>query len=134
MSLAQKSHHNQLIVAAALTGCLGDALLQWLSPVLHKDEAWGLRSYFEQHGKAESLCIATGMMALFYMVYFLILNGSAQWVYLAVYGVVLDYLFRKTMVFPSLKDYYHQLSYAESALWGAIPMVLPLVVAKWLSN
>ncbi len=116
-----------LVVAAGLTGFFGDALLQVGSPLLKKDESWGLKSYFQQHGIAESLCIATGMMMLFYVLYFLVFKLEPKWYYLAIYGVILDYIFRATMVFPSLKDYYKQLNYVESAIWGAIPMVLPLL-------
>jgi hypothetical protein len=119
--------HEYLVASAALTGFFGDAILQIFPPIMGKDEDWGLRSYFKQHGIGESLCIATGMMTLFYIFYLYVLRLPIDWKYLAVYGVILDYIFRKTMVFESLKDYYRQLNYIESAIWGAIPMVLPLL-------
>jgi hypothetical protein len=122
--------HCHLIVAAALTGFGGDAILQIGSPMLGKDEDWGLRSYFKQHGVGEALCIAAGMMTMFYIFYFVVLRLPPDWRYLAVYGIILDWIFRKAMLFSSLKDYYAHLNYAESALWGAIPMILPLVVAR----
>ena len=107
-------------------------MLQFSLPRIGKDETWGLRSYFQQHGVGEALCIATGMMTLFYILYFMVFHLPPDWRYLAVYGVILDWIFRQTMVFPSLKEYYAHLSYFESALWGAIPMVLPLLVAKYI--
>jgi hypothetical protein len=123
-------HILHLVVASALTGFFGDALLQVGGPWLGRKEIWGLKSYFQQHGVAESLCIATGMMTLFYILYFVVLKLPADWRYLAVYGIILDLIFRETMVFPSLKDYYHHLNYFWSGVWGAIPMVLPLVMVK----
>lgn len=124
--------HCNLIVASALTGFFGDALLQFGLPLIGKDEKWGLRSYFQQHGVGEALCIATGMMTLFYILYFVLLRLPPDWRYLAVYGVILDLIFRETMVFSSLKEYYARLNYFDSALWGAIPMVLPLLVGKYI--
>jgi hypothetical protein len=120
-------YYSYLVVSSTLVGFFGDAILQLGTPVIHKDDDWGLKKYFEQHGIAESLCIAAGMMALFYIFYLFVLRIKPDWKLLAIYGIILDYIFRKTMVFPSLDDYYKKLNYFQSALWGAIPMVLPLV-------
>ena len=125
-----------IIMSAALTGFFGDAILQIVcskrftnTSIFSSDKGddWGLKSYFKQHGIAESLCIATGMMTLFYIVYVYILRLPLNPIYLAVYGIILDYIFRKSEVFPSLSDYYKQLNYFESAVWGAIPLMLPLI-------
>lgn len=120
-------NYGYLVVSATLVGFFGDAILQVGTPMIRKDDDWGLKKYFAQHGAAEALCIAAGMMALFYIFYLFVLRLKPDWRLLALYGVILDYVFRKTMIFSSLDDYYAKLSYFESALWGAIPMVLPLV-------
>ena len=49
---------------------------------------------------------------------------------IALYGIVLDLIFRKTMVFKSLDGYYNHLNYFWSGVWGAIPLVLPLLAAS----
>jgi hypothetical protein len=46
---------------------------------------------------------------------------------IALYGILLDLIFRKTMVFESLRGYYDNLSYFWSGVWGAIPLLLPLL-------
>jgi len=114
-----------LVSIAALVGFFGDVLLQIL--VKYNVGNWGLKDYFKQHGSAESMFIATGMMALFYVIY--LFTGLPVTIpYLAVYGVVLDLIFRLTRIFPSLDGYYKSLNYFESALWGIIPMILPLLI------
>jgi hypothetical protein len=47
---------------------------------------------------------------------------------LAIYGIILDLIFRKTMLFSSLKGYYQYFNYFWSAVWGAIPMIIPLLI------
>jgi cobalamin biosynthesis protein CobD/CbiB len=89
------------------------------------ETGWGLKEYFRQHGKAESLFIAGGMMTLFYIIYFVILGLPLNWFYLAIYGVVLDWIFRAAMLFPSLKGYYNHLNYFWSGFWGGTPMLMP---------
>jgi len=115
----------QLLGWAALVGFIGDGVLQCL--VSQGVGNWGLKAYFAQHGKAESLCIASGMMTLFYLLY-LKLGLPVNLGALALYGILLDLLFRKLQVFASLDGYYEALNYGESALWGAIPLMLPLVL------
>ena len=122
-----------LLMAACLTGFLGDAGLQFLVkgvkgvkgglPPLGGTTGWGLKEYFAQHGSAESLFIAGGMLSLFYLVYLVVLPPNP--VYLAVYGVLLDLVFREFALFPSLTGYYRHLNYFWSAFWGAVPMVIP---------
>ena len=125
----------QLCILAFLTGFIGDSLLQIGSSALHLggSTSWGLRDYFAKHGRAESVCIAGGMMILFYLIYFYILCLQANYIYLAIYGIILDFIFRKTMIFPSLKGYYEYFDYFWSAVWGAIPLIMPLALYDLIS-
>ena len=76
---------------------------------------------------------AAGMMAIFYIIYVAAgLPLKLQW--LALYGVILDFIFRVSGIFPSLKGYYAHLNYFWSAVWGAIPMILPLLVWKAINK
>lgn len=116
-----------LLEIACLTGFIGDILLQIGCKYLHfgGPSGWGLKEYFKQHGSAESTFIAGGMMTLFY-----ILMGSIPKTYpnLAVFGILLDLFFRKTMIFQSLKGYYEYFNYFWSGFWMAIPMMIPLLI------
>lgn len=120
-----------LISIATITGFVGDGLLQIATNKLYMggETGWGLKEYFKQHGSMESLFIAGGMMAIFYIIYLYIFQIKVSWIYLAIYGIVLDLIFRKTMLFQSLQGYYSHLNYVESAFWGAVPMILPLLIA-----
>lgn len=111
---------------AGLTGFFGDMLLQGM---VHLGFQRGLVQYFKQHGRPESTCIAAGMLSVFFVFYSLFLPYN--YLYLAVYGVLLDLVFRKTMVFSSLKGYYANISYFWSAFWGAIPMMVPLFLFQF---
>ena len=117
-----------IVSIAVLTGFFGDLLLQFFTKYtnLGGSTGWGLISYFEHHGSGEALCIAAGMMGLFYILYLFFL--PLDYTFLALYGIVLDLLFRKTNLFPSLKGYYAHLNYFWSAVWGAIPMMLPYFI------
>jgi hypothetical protein len=115
-----------IISISCLTGFFGDAILQIATKYLGFD--WGLRSYFIYHGSGEALCIASGMMTLFYIFYIHILHFPLNYINLAIYGIVLDFIFRKTMIFKSLKEYYEALNYFWSAVWGAIPMIIPYLI------
>ena len=119
-----------LIPIAWTVGAVGDLGLQLLvSRGWGGDSGWGLKAYFSQHGRAESISIAAGIMTGFYMLY--IFGGiPLRWYWLALFGVLLDLLFRSTMIFPSLRGYYQQLNYFWSALWGIIPMILPFLLWK----
>ena len=125
-----------LLSISSLTGFLGDALLQFLTKNmgLGGQSGWGLKSYFKQHGSIEALFVASGMMSLFYVFYLFILGLQPTLYSLAIYGIILDLLFRKTMWFPSLKGYYNHLNYFWSAFWGAIPMILPLLILQSLTS
>jgi len=123
------SNAGKLISIACVTGFAGDAGLQLLTKIMGGPSGWGLLPYFKQHGAAESLFIAGGMMTIFYVIYLYVLGLPPNLYYLAIYGIILDYIFRKTMLFPSLQGYYNHLNYFWSAFWGAIPMILPLVIS-----
>ena len=127
--------NTKLISYACLSGFIGDAGLQFLTKKLGMGgkTGWGLLPYFKQHGTTESLFIAGGMMTLFYVIYLFILKLQPLWYYLVIYGILLDYIFRKTMLFPSLVGYYKHLNYFWSAFWGAIPMILPILVNNVIS-
>lgn len=120
----------RLLLLAFITGFIGDAATQIMigSDILGTS-GWGLKEYFAQHGRAESMFIAGGMLTLFFAVY-LSTGLPVNFATMTVYGVLLDLLFRKTMVFHSLAKYYESLNYFFSALWGVIPMVIPLVLYK----
>ena len=120
-----------LIGIACVTGMLGDSMLQLgAANGLGGPTGWGLKDYFKQHGRAESIFIAGGMMVIFFLGLI-----SASWppitlLSLAIYGVLLDLLFREAMIFKSLKGYYEYFNYFWSAVWGAIPMMMPLIIYK----
>jgi len=119
-----------LVSTSFLVGFFGDLTLQIISPRFGGPTGWGLTPYFKQHGKAESLFIAGGMMALFYIIYLYVFRLPPNFVYLAIYGVVLDLLFRWFRIFPSLDGYYGYLNYFWSTFWEAFSMVLPFLIAK----
>lgn len=120
-----------LVATATIVGLVGDALLQMFKNMgLGGTSAWGLEPYFKQHGVFESMFIGAGMMSLFYIVY-IMLGLPVKIAYLALYGIVLDLLFRMIRIFPSLNNYYASLGYLASGVWGAIPMVLPLLLVSY---
>ena len=124
------SNFNLIILYAFFVGFIGDAILQIITANTSYD--WGLRKYFSQHGRPESLFIAGGMLVLFYSIIpskFLSVTPF-NIALIALYGIVLDLIFRKTMVFKSLDGYYNHLNYFWSGVWGAIPIVLPLLAAS----
>jgi hypothetical protein len=128
-----------LVALAFLTGFFGDILLQTGAKMgLGGATGWGLNEYFAQHGAAEATCIAGGMMALFYILILPLIKKNDHLLnlfYLAIYGIILDFIFRKMMIFSSLKGYYIYFNYFWSAVWGAIPLILPyLIYLVILSN
>jgi hypothetical protein len=120
----------KLFIIACLTGFFGDSMLQYgVKNGMGGPTGWGLKDYFKQHGSGESLFIAAGMMTLFYSI-FILLKIPLTYVNLAIYGVIIDLLFRKLMIFKSLKGYYSYFSYFGSALWIIIPMFIPFFIYK----
>ena len=122
-----------LLAVACFTGFIGDFLLQTGVRVgLGGPTGWGLKDYFRLHGAAESLFIPGGMMSLFYAL-FLLSGIPVTFVNLAIYGVLLDFIFRIFMIFPSLTGYYEYFNYFWSAVWGIIPLCLPLAIVILIS-
>jgi uncharacterized membrane protein YvlD (DUF360 family) len=119
-----------LLAIACLSGFIGDFLLQTGVRVgLGGPTGWGLKDYFRLHGPAESVFVAGGMMSLFWAL-FLLSGLPITFLNLALYGIFLDFIFRIFMIFKSLKGYYEFFNYFWSAVWGAIPLCLPLAVYK----
>ena len=122
-----------IINIACLTGFFGDVFLQIRVKYFGGDG--GLKKYFAQHGRAEALCIATGMMAILQMFYLYVLCLPLNYVYLAIYGVVVDIIFRTTMVFSSLDEYYKVLDYPfTTTVGGALPAILPFFIYNMLNK
>ena len=124
-----------IVSLACITGFAGDAVLQ--TGVRNKmggPTGWGLKEYFKQHGHVESLFIAGGMLSLFMLVYVYVVGLPITYFNLSVYGIIIDLVFRKLMLFPSLKGYYQYFSYVGSATWIAIPMMIPLFLLKITTN
>ena len=111
-----------------LVGFFGDAFLQII--VLIRGNIANLKVYFQRHGRLESMFIAGGMMFLFGWVYTQLqalfsvsLNNNY---YLFLYGGLLDIIWRKFALFPSLTyTYYKANNPIQSFIWGGIPMMLP---------
>lgn len=114
------------VAASLVTGFVGDAVLQLIS-----GEKWGLAPYFQQHGKVESLFIASGMMGIFSLLY--VSAGLPLTVLpLFIYGVLLDFAFRFLKLAPSLGTYYQVQPVPVSAFWGGAPFIMAWGVWKFL--
>ena len=125
-----------LIAISTIVGFIGDVLLQVISKKVG-GSGWGLKQYFIQHGSVESTFIAGGMLGLFYIIYAVfnaLINLPFNIITMVIYGVLLDLLFRVTRLFPSLDGYYMNLSYLSSAIWGAIPMMIPVLIYQLSTN
>jgi hypothetical protein len=121
----------RLVMISILTGFFGDAFLQILARQgIGKCGSWGLKPYFKQHGTAESLFIAGGMMGLFYTLYAITgLPFEIHW--LSLYAVLIDFLFRYTRLFPSLDKYYQcQSIWRTTTIGGIVPMLIPFIIYK----
>ena len=109
---------------AFIVGAIGDIGLQIIAQ--QRGDIAGLKTYFKQHGSTESVFIASGLMwgsARIYELTGLPLNP----IYLGIYGGILDLGFRYGNIMPSLDNYYKTMSVEKSMLWGAIPMIIPLM-------
>jgi hypothetical protein len=121
-----------IVSIACMTGFAGDALLQTgIKFKMGGPTGWGLKDYFKQHGAVESLFIPGGMLTLFFVIYIYVIGLPLTYFNLSVYGIIIDLLFRKLMLFPSLAGYYQYFGYVGSAIWIAIPMMIPLFVLKY---
>lgn len=127
--------NRRLLIIAILTGFIGDLLLQSIvnKKILGAD-SWGLDPYFSQHGKLEASFIAAGIMGGFYSLYALTgLPFKIQ--YMAVYGLIIDLVFRHVRIFPSLDSYYKNVGYFGTVVVGAVvPLIIPLLVLKVIDN
>jgi len=112
-----------LFIIAFFVGFFGDLFLQ-LSGL-----DYGLKEYFKQHGKTESLFIAGGMMFLFYFIHNS-LGLPFTYEYLILNGIIMDLIFRQFRIFPSLDGYYSNLNYFYTGFWQAFCMCLPLFINK----
>jgi preprotein translocase subunit SecG len=119
-----------LLILFCIVGFFGDGILQLLSRYTSfgGDSSWGLKDYFIQHGVGESLCIATGLLAMFFIVYRFVLKFPTKWYYLVICSVILDFIFRKFTLFSSLDGYYAYFNNFWSAVGAALPALLPLVI------
>lgn len=126
-----------IVSISCLVGFFGDASLQLLSKY-KKDNFWGLKPYFKQHGSSESLFIAGGMLALFYIIFIYIFVNLFKipltWYTITIYAIILDLLFRKFSIFKSLNPYYDSLNYFWSAFWAIIPMLIPYFIYLYLNQ
>jgi len=78
--------------------------------------------------------IAGGMLSFFYVIYMYLFQFPITWLYVGLFGIVLDILFRFTRIFPSLDGYYHHVTYGWTAFWGFVPMVLVLGLFKIITT
>ena len=118
-----------LVSLSFLVGFVGDAVLQFAVNKLGFD--MGLKVYFKQHGKAESLFIAGGIVALSYIIYLLVLNLPLTYLNLFIYGFIIDLIFRYTHIFPSLDESYYKYPVLQTAIiGGSIPAMLPYFIYK----
>jgi len=132
----------KLLIITCFVGFVGDFLLQLFIKKFNMggSTGWGLKDYFNQHGAVESLFIAGGMMTLFMSIFIILVKVvkiPINYVNLAIYGIILDLLFRVFMIFPSLEGYYSYFGYSvqgyiESGFWEAFSMCLPLLIYKVL--
>ena len=118
-----------LVTVAFLVGFVGDAITQF--SINHLGFDMGLKNYFKQHGRVESLFIGGAIMSLAYILYMYVLKLPLTYLNLFIYGIVLDFIFRYTRFFPSLDEYYDKLSIPQTAvIGGSIPAILPFFIYK----
>jgi hypothetical protein len=117
----------KLVSIACLSGFLTDGLLQIFTKF---SNVLGLKAYFHDQGSLQSLFIAAGMSGIFYIVYLYLLKLPVVWPYLALYGILIDLVFRRSALFPGLHNYYQKVNYVSSGFFAATSMVLPLFIAK----
>lgn len=129
------SCNNHIIIIAVISGFVGDFLLQLMvnNKFLGADR-WGLDPYFAQHGGAEASFIAGGIMGGFYSLYALTgLPFRLQ--YMAIYGLIIDLIYRHARIFPSLDKYYENTGYFGTVVIGAVvPLCIPLLILKLIDR
>jgi hypothetical protein len=124
-----------IVSIATIVGFFGDMGLQiLLAQNLGGPSGWGLKPYFERHGQVESLFTAAGLMGIVYIVYIYMLRLPLNPVYLVLYGIVLDVIFRIFNIFPSLSEYHEHQNYFNSIFWGTtIPLLIPYYLSKGIN-
>jgi hypothetical protein len=123
--------YEKLITIACLTGFFSDAALQIFTKFLEGPTlSLGLKPYFKQHGSLESMFISGGMTAVFYIIYIYLFKLPIVWYYIALYGILIDFLFRKLSLYKALYGYYKSVNYFWSAVFASISMVLPLLISR----
>ena len=110
---------------AFFIGMIGDSILQMI--VRYRGDFAGLKGYFEQHGIFESLCIAGGIMFIATYIYQQ-LGLPMKIIPLFIYGGILDILWWKFNLMPSLEHtYYAALNPIQSFFWGGFSTILILI-------
>lgn len=104
-------------------GAIGDFILQCIVNSSDQNDLWGLKYYFERHGRMESIFIAGGMMQ-FFTVFYEEIDPSLNTIGLIVYGSLIDLVFRYFDIFNSLENYYQKLSVPVTMFWGFFPLLL----------
>lgn len=119
-----------LITISSIVGLVLDFFLQLSTRYfnLGGKNGFGLKSYFLYHGTFESLCIASGMMVITFIIYLYFLPFNVNYLNLAIYGILIDFIFRQTMIFKDLISYYKQFNYFWTALFSAITMMIPYMI------
>lgn len=111
------------IETALLVGALGDASLQAIVKSSEEKNKFGLMTYFEQHGTAESIFTAAGMMGVFTALYDVVdpqmMSGG-----LIAYGAILDLIFRYARIMPSLDDYYKKFNPLLTIIFAIVPFFM----------
>lgn len=107
---------------AFFVGLFGDITLQLIEN--QRPNFAGLRGYFRQHGRMESMAIASAIMYFLALVYEM-LGLPKNIVYLFIYGGLWDIAFRKLKIMPSLRGYEKALSPLQTFIWGGISLVIP---------
>lgn len=120
---------DKLITIAFMVGLVGDMLLQIYTN--NFGDGMGLKNYFEQHGKVESLLIGAAIVCFAYILYMVVLQLPLSYTNLFIYGILVDFVFRFTRFFPSLNEYYDKLNIFQTAvIGGSGPAILPYFIYK----
>ncbi len=121
--------YDKLITIACVSGFFSDAVLQVFTKFIEGPSGGlGLKPYFKQHGSLESMFISAGMTAIFYIIYIYLFKLPILWYYIALYGILIDFLFRKLSLYKGLYGYYKSVNYFWSGFFASLSMVLPLLI------
>jgi hypothetical protein len=117
-------------MSAFTVGFFADLALNYLTTT--QDWKVGLKGYFKKHGVMESAFIAAAIMYASMWVGFT-LHGVVtpqmdQGVFIFVFGLIIDNLFRFGNLMPSLECMYNALSIPTSMFWAGGPLLFALKV------